>query len=145
MLINAPIRGNDKYGSGAYDAPRGSHNHRGADPACYPGSGVNSVSDGVVTKIGFPYSQDDPDLRLSTKEKEKFLNKKALRYVQITYGGLDFRYMYIIPSVKVGDKIQKGVPIGTSISLQHIYPGITEHFHFEIKENGKHINPGNYL
>lgn len=132
MLINAPLRLNDVHGSGAYGASRGSRVHKGVDIACYKGSEVLSVSDGIVTKIGYPY---DPN------------NKKKghLRYVQVTFGGSDFRYFYIYPTVGIGDNVKIGDALGITQGLSDIYEGITDHFHFEIKEKGVYINPMNFI
>ena len=134
------IRGDDIYGSGEYKASRGSRLHNGADLPCDPGELVSAASGGNVTKIGYPYSQGpdaDPD-------------KAALRYVQVTDKyGIDVRYFYVLPSVKVGDWVMERTVLGTAQGLNHIYPGITEHFHFEtlVMVNGKKVfsDPEQYL
>lgn len=132
MLIKAPIRGDDKHGSGVFGAPRGNRTHKGVDIACYEGSEVLSVTDGFITKIGYPYDPND--------------NKKGhLRYVQVTSGNLDFRYFYVHPTVSIGDKVIKGDMLGITQGLLKVYPGITDHFHFEVKEGDEHINPMNFL
>lgn len=122
MLIKAPLRGIDRWGSGAYLAPRGTHNHHGVDMACYPGSMILSMADGVVTKIGYPYDPRDS-------------SKGYLRYVEVTDAeGVRARYFYVDPMVATGDKIKRGDELGTSQSLQVLYPGITDHVHFELKD-----------
>jgi hypothetical protein len=40
ITIIPPIRGFDKYGSGAFGASRGGRPHKGDDIACYKGSAV---------------------------------------------------------------------------------------------------------
>ena len=132
MLVNAPLRGDDKHGSGYYGAPRGGRKHKGVDIACYKGSEVLSLSEGKVTKIGYPYDPNDS-------------KKGHLRYVQISYGDYDFRYFYVHPTVSIGDRVIKGDTLGITQGLTDIYPGITDHYHFEVKENGKIINPKEFL
>jgi len=134
ILIGAPIRGSDKQGSGAYMAPRGSRFHRGLDIACYAGSEVYSVSAGIVTKIGYPYDPRHPI-------------KGKLRYVEVQDGdGMRSRYFYVSPLVEVGDVVRRRELIGVTQGLINIYPGITDHFHFEVKsERGQFLNPHDYL
>lgn len=129
MLIIAPVRQSDKFGSGAYNAPRGSRKHKGLDFACYPGSLVVSLSSGVVTKIGYPYKGDF-----------------NLRHIEITDpGGLLLRYLYVSPLVDEGDMVTAWQTIlGSAQSLQYRYSGITGHVHFDIKKNGEYINPNDY-
>ena len=127
MIIRAPFRGGDKHGFGHFGASRGTRTHKGVDVACYAGSQIPSLTPGTVTKIGFPYSGDDP-------------KKGHLRYVEVTLDGNRFRYFYIEPSVEVGDVVIPGDQIGTSQGLLKIYPGITDHIHVE------QINPdGGYV
>ena len=146
IKISPPIRGQDSQGSGAFGAPRGSRTHIGIDLACMKGSKVLSVCDGKVTKIGYPYSQGEPKDEWPKWERNKFLKKKALRYVQVTdSNGYDVRYFYIEPSVKVGDEVLSGWTLGAVQGLANIYEGILEHFHFEVKKNGEIINPHTYL
>lgn len=133
IYIIPPLRTNDKYGSGAYLASRGHRLHQGIDVECPPGSRVLTVSSGLCTKIGFPYSQDN----------EK---KAQYRYIQITDDdGHDVRYFYVEPSVTIGDRVARMNPIGVAQDLQKIYPGITDHIHFEVKLGGAFINPHEYI
>ena len=133
ITITPPLRGQDSQGSGEFGAPRGNHTHQGIDLACMKDSLVRSVSAGSVTKIGYPYNPEDPE-------------KGHLRYVQVTdRNGFDVRYFYIEPMVKLGDSVLSGYAIGKVQGLTDIYKGITDHFHFEVKQNGKIINPHTYL
>lgn len=117
------IRGNDQHGSGAYKASRGSRLHNGIDICCEQGDDVQALSDGRVTKIGYPYAQG-PDADQ---------DKAALRYVQVSdREGIDVRYFYVAPTVQVGDTILAGDELGSAQGLGHIYEGITEHYHFEV-------------
>lgn len=134
MLISAPIRGQDKHGAGHFGAPRGGRTHNGIDIACYAGSVVYAASAGTVTKIGYPYDPNEP-------------KKGHLRYVQVSDGeGIDCRYFYVQPAVQVGDKVRAGEAVGKTQGLLEVYPGITDHFHFEVRhENGDYLDPVQYL
>lgn len=128
------IRGTDIWGSGYYLAPRGSRKHNGVDFCCHKGALVTSVTEGVVTKIGYPYSPADK-------------KKGHLRYVQVddTLGNA-VRYFYISPSVSVGDVVKVGKVLGIYQGLGEIYEGISEHTHFEVKDvNGEFIDPIGFL
>ncbi len=133
MIINAPVRGQDCQGSGGFGAPRGKRKHMGVDIACYKYSQVMSVCAGTVTKIGFPYHPNDPQ-------------RGHLRYVQVTdNGNLDHRYFYISPTVVVGQEISKGDVLGVTQGLTEIYKGITDHFHYELKDGDMFLNPHSIL
>jgi len=129
MNAELPVRGFDAHGSGAFGAPRGNNTHRGVDLACYKGTRIKAECAGRVTKIGYPYDPADP-------------KKGHLRYVQVTdSAGLDHRYFYISPLVIVGDPINFGDVIGVSQGLLRIYPGITDHIHYEIKSGNNYLDP----
>lgn len=127
------IRGFDCQGAGYFGAPRGDRVHKGIDFVDNHGDYVRSLNNGVVTKIGYPYSPTD-------KEKSHF------RYIQVTDGsGFECRYFYIDPILTVGAEINVGDVIGKAQNLKHVYPGITQHFHFEVKRSGEYMNPNHYL
>lgn len=135
MKIIAPPRGTDKWGSGAFEARRKRSDgtistHNGVDIACFKGSLILSVVKGVCTKIGYPYNPKD-------------FKKGHLRYVEITdRKGLRHRFFYVGPVVKVGTTVEKNSIIGVSQGLIEIYPGITDHIHYEIKrKDGSFVNP----
>ena len=136
MLIKPSIRGIDTYGSGAYGAPRGNHLHRGIDLSAYAGSQVYSITSGRVSKIGYPYSLEDE-------------RKAHFRYVEIqpdNGSGLFFRYFYLSPIIAVGDKVSQITVLGIVQDLTLVYPGITNHVHFEIKNQlGAFLNPGRFV
>ncbi len=134
LAVIPPVRQGDKWGSGVYGARRGSRVHKGVDYACAKGSVILAVSPGVVTKIGYPY---DP-----SNEK-----KGHYRYVQITTDlGAHERYFYISPSVEKGDIIEAGDALGEAQGLLKLYPGITDHIHFEVKfDSGEVVDPEHYL
>ena len=127
------LRGFDAQGSGAYLAPRGNRKHNGIDFKCKAGDLIQSVCDCEVTKIGYPYNPSDEE-------------KGHLRYVQVTdSNGVDVRYFYIEPMVRLGDRVTAMDVLGRSQDLTEIYKGITQHFHFECKAKGDIIDPNDYL
>ncbi len=133
ISIVPPTRAQDEWGDGRYKAPRGSRLHNGIDLACYAGSIILSPHSGTVTKIGYPYSPDDED-------------KGHLRYVQITEKNKFLcRYFYVLPSVKVGEPISPGDEIGVAQGLSDIYPGITDHIHYEVKIKQQFVDPNKDL
>ena len=136
VVIMPPARHTDIHGSGAFGAPRGHRMHNGIDLACYPNSIICALKPGTVTKIGYPYDPNKPGNA----------RKAHFRYVQVTDGqGHDLRYFYVDPAVQVGDVIETGQPLGHSQQLSRVFPGITDHIHFEVKVDGNHIDPTNIL
>jgi len=133
ISIIPPVRQSDAQGAGYYGAPRGSRKHKGIDYACAIGSTVLSKTLGVVTKIGYPYNPNDDE-------------KGHFRYVEVTsHKGDKFRYFYISPLVKLYNPVEPGDALGVTQELGKVYPSITEHTHFEIKDkNNRHINPLEY-
>ena len=118
-------RGQDKFGSGEFGAPRGDHTHHGIDYVCTNRAAILAPVDGMVTKIGYPYADD-----------------LEFRYVELTtIDGYHHRIFYIYPCVRDGEVIKDGQTIGYSQDLTERYPGITQHCHYEIKYQGKFINP----
>jgi murein DD-endopeptidase MepM/ murein hydrolase activator NlpD len=91
----------------------------------YANQVVVAFEGGTVSRIGFPYSQ-------------KSKAKKHFRYVEIaTADGCHHRYFYCAPLVDKGDVIERGQTIGSNQTLGLVYPDITQHTHFEVKD-GEH-------
>jgi len=120
-------RGHDAFGDGFFHASRdGGHRaHEGVDYDAAPGQPVLAPISGYVSKIGFAYPGDT-----------------RLRYVEIENPALRItaRALYVDPTVREGDSVQLGQSIGTALSLQRRYPGITNHVHLEIAEGGRKID-----
>jgi murein DD-endopeptidase MepM/ murein hydrolase activator NlpD len=111
------IRGTDKFGSGAFGSRRdgGKRTHLGVDAITVTNEDFHSRVAGTVSFLGYPYGDD-----------------LTYRYVQITdANGWKWRYYYVKPTVELGLKINIG--------------DMTQHVHFEIKVNNKHIDPTKYL
>lgn len=136
MKAYLPVRGTDAQGSGFYGAPRGSRTHHGIDYACYPETAICPFYAGVVTKLGKPY-RDNPTT-IDINEYERY------DYVQITdEKGVDHRYFYVEPLVALGDVVTTETEIGLSQELH--YKGITQHIHYEVKEDGVYLNPEDFI
>lgn len=120
------IRGCDRWGCGHFGAPRGKRKHMGVDLEYAPGSPVEALTPGTVSKLGYPYADD-----------------LHFRYVEITDdAGARWRYFYVDPRVTVGQYVEAYQEIGVSQYLGLRYPGITEHVHIEIiKADGEYLDP----
>ena len=119
------IRGTDSWGQGHYGASRGDRTHKGIDYVAEVGAEVYPDVSGIVTKIGYPYSDD-----------------LSYKYVQISSGGYHYRYFYLEPVVLVGQAVSPDTVIGTVQNLDRRYAGITPHVHKEVKdESGNYYNP----
>lgn len=120
----------DEYGSGAYGAPRGTRTHKGIDLSCYPGTIICSGHYGKVTKLGHTYPDD-----------------LSFRYVEVTSRfGHSYRFFYVEPHVQIGDSVSPRTVLGHSQDLGKRYPGITNHVHFEVRdENGEVVDTTGYF
>lgn len=120
-------REHDGYGEGRFGASRdgGAREHAGVDYVAEAGQRVVAPISGYVTRIGFPYGDDE-----------------RLRYVEITNPALKLtaRVFYLRPDVQVGQAVRVGKPIGRAATLQDRYPGITDHVHLEVRERGRTLD-----
>ena len=125
------IRGLDCHGSGAWQAPRGHRKHNGVDVVCQPGDKVRSLTDGKVTKYGYPYNPSS--------------EKGYLRYVEVTDANrARIRYFYVERNfdIVIGKTVTRGDILGKAQNIEEIYSGITQHYHLEIIA---YTNPLEYL
>jgi len=133
------VRGQDNSGTGQFGVSRdgGRRSHEGLDFVGKPGQDVRAITDGVVTKLGYPYDND-----------------LSYRYVEIeTSNGYHVRQHYIAPSkgLKIGSRVSAGQVIGTQQSIDRRYRGITEHVHVEVwpkakqKQKGMAIDPAPFF
>jgi len=140
MFLKAKKRGIDSMGSGAYGASRGSRTHNGVDLCADPGESIHSHVSGIVTKFGRPYAPSN--------NSEKDVLKSALRYVEIQDSDGDkhrFFYVKALPELEIGSVISIADEIGTAANLNEIWPTMKNHIHYEVKRDGKHINPEHFL
>lgn len=120
-------RGEDAFGDGWFHARRdgGSREHEGVDYDAHAGQTVVAPISGYVSKIGYAYP-----------------GNATLKYVEIENPALhlEARVFYVDPDVHVGESVALDHPIGHAHTLQHRYPGITDHVHLEIDEAGRKID-----
>jgi murein DD-endopeptidase MepM/ murein hydrolase activator NlpD len=125
-------RGVDGYGSGAYGAPRGSRKHKGLDLRIGIGEEVYAPRDGKIKQtVGVPYSAQ-------TMEHQHY------KYVSLVdANGFEHVLMYIKASqgLKKGMRVKAGDVIGYAQGLQLLYPGISEHVHYQVDYKGKYFHP----
>ncbi len=133
MKGRLPHRGEDAWGSGAFGASRGSRTHSGQDYAAWPGTTVECWVAGTVTTLGYTYATGTGGI----DEADSY------RYVEVTAAdGHRFRYHYVSPSVKVGDELAEGDPLGQLQDIALRYPDITPHVHLEVyDQDGGLIDP----
>lgn len=131
-MIIPPLRSTDNWGSGQYLASRGERYHKGEDVACYPDSILLSDFDAQVIRVGHPYS--------------KYGKKGYLRLIELAVDAqTKVKIMYIYPSVQPGQFVKKGDELGIVQDLTIIYPGMTNHYHWEVWVEGCHVNPSIWL
>jgi murein DD-endopeptidase MepM/ murein hydrolase activator NlpD len=107
----------DSEGDGAFASRRGGKRHKGADFEFEPDETVRSPISGLVTRVGLPY--EDAPYRLI-----EILSHK---------GYLLWRFLYVKPSVKAGDRIEVDQTIGTAQDISKRYSGkMIPHVHVEI-------------
>lgn len=138
MFAVPKMRPSDDFGSGYFGASRGARKHVGIDFDVEPETVVFSLTDGKVTKIGYPYGND-----------------LSYRYVQVTHSSGDkLRYFYTIPtqdfgSFDVGREIKKGDPLGVVQDVSARYDTdarkMNNHVHFEIMRGLEYLNPSDWL
>ena len=131
-MIIPSIR-SDSFGNGAYLSPRGKRLHQGVDFET-PIADTPFFSDvsGEVIRIGYPYAKTGP--------------KSEYRLIEIRMDAqTKIKYMYLSPTVLQGERIERGEVIGHVQDLNKIYPGITNHVHFEVWVEGMHVDPLQWL
>ena len=130
MYAKLPERGVDHYGSGKFGAPRGNHDHHGIDYSCPPGAIVYSPVEGIVSKLGYPYSND-----------------LSYRYVQVTDEADHlYRVFYIEPLVDLEEEVDTETAIGICQDLTTRYQnGITNHVHLEVKYGHIYLPPDSWV
>lgn len=130
------VRGPDKWASqgGAYHAARSrdgrSRQHEGVDLVCPPHTPIYAPEACIFDRIADPY----PD------SKDGIL----LGCVLALHAGGKVKILYMEPTkqMKAGMMLTSGTLVGFSQSLQHLYPGITDHVHLEYyNPSGERVDP----
>ena len=132
--IGLMIRGDDKYGSGAYGAPRSrdgvAHPHYGLDIVTVPGQTIIMPAPMKCLRVAKPYADDDTLSGIVIEAMD----------------GLQVKILYVDPILKmIGQFWTRGTLIAHAQSLQERYPGITNHAHFEVWKAGQRFDPTPYF
>ena len=124
------IRGEDRWGSGAYGAPRGDRLHRGVDIVVAEGAAVFAPFNATIIREATPYEDDD-------------------RYTGVLLAGIDAWADYEIKLFYLRapheGTVVAGEPLGIAQDLSARYPDITNHVHLELWHHGEVIDPTSYL
>ncbi|MBI5120991.1 MAG: M23 family metallopeptidase [Rhodospirillales bacterium] len=140
-VANGKMRGCDgaDFGCGHYGARRRKpdgkiYPHTGVDIAVEPGGAVSSPAEGTVERNNIdPYGD------------------RTFKGVLIrTDDGHEVRVLYVDPSVKAGDRVKAGSPIGTAqdLSKKHKPRGrdkMTNHVHVDVKKGKDFKDPTKIL
>ena len=116
----------DTWGSGQYQAPRGSRKHDGLDIKATSGQRVFAPFPGVITRVARPYANDP-------------------RYTGIVlegsgeWTGYSLKIFYLEGLVSGG--VDAGQLIGYAQDLGWKYTNITNHIHVEAYDTFGRINP----
>lgn len=134
------VRGPDKFASqgGAYHAARStsgrSRFHEGIDLVATPGEEVVAPVPCYFVRWADPY----------VDKRDAVLFGCLLR----TVDSWNIKMLYMKPTeeMKNGMLVKRGQVIGHAQSLQHLYPGITDHIHVELyRPSGERIDPTGYF
>ncbi len=123
---NQVIRDSDKWGSGAFDAPRGNRRHRGLDILTHHGQTLYSPVSGTITRYADPY-EDDP--RYSG----------CLIQGSGPWSGYDIKVFYL-EQVTLGI-VDQDTHFAIAQDIERKYPGILNHVHLEVWHGKTLIDP----
>ncbi|CAB1325515.1 unnamed protein product [Coregonus sp. 'balchen'] len=110
-------RTGDRWGQGQYGARRGDRVHQGLDIVCNDGATVYAPFDVKLNGKVIVYT--DP--------KKAAINDG----INLSGEGLCFKLFYVKPD-KYSGVVKKGQRIGTLLTMQSVYPGITSHVHVQM-------------
>ena len=144
LLCQAPLRGTDDWGSGAFGSSRVDRIHTGEDVVMAVGSLVMAPVSGKITKLGFAYA-DDPTYRIVDITDSKN-NRHRLFYVQP------------LDTIKVGQHVAEGALVGEVQDVAERYNELTikgghltsklmkNHVHYEIiNGSGEYLDPKEFI
>ncbi|NP_001117781.1 LECT2 neutrophil chemotactic factor precursor [Oncorhynchus mykiss] len=110
-------RTGDRWGQGHHGASRGGRAHQGLDIVCNDGATVYAPFDVKLNGKVIVYT--DP--------KKAAINDG----INLSGEGLCFKLFYVKPD-KYSGVVKKGQRIGTMLTMQSAYPGITSHVHVQM-------------
>src|SRR5262245_38036959 len=135
--IGLMIRGPDRWAreGGAWHALRARHGRprrrEGVDVVTVPGQPIVAPVPAIFVRPADPY----PDA------EDGILSGALLR---TAVGGVEIKIFYceMAPGIRAGRSLKQGEPFAIAQSLQHLYPGIQDHIHVEIRlASGERIDP----
>lgn len=120
-------RASDEYGSGQFHAGRTKgkkrHEHQGLDVLASPNEQIFSPIDGEIIREAIPYP---PFTGIAIRGTGDYAGYEVkLFYVQGYFCG----------------PVKAGAAIGVAENLAKKYPGITNHVHLEVRNQGKVVPP----
>jgi murein DD-endopeptidase MepM/ murein hydrolase activator NlpD len=122
-----PLRGADPKGDGQFAAGRGGKRHKGEDYQFSEGDPVRTPVSGIVTRLGWCY------------EKESYRLVEILSHK----GAFLWRFLYIKPTVKAGQKVFEGDLIGHAQDIASKYGGgMKNHCHVEVSVSPRQLIGG---
>lgn len=104
--------------------------HGGIDFLCVPGTEVCAAADGVICEV-----VDDPMMGVCVGISHT--GGAVTRYCGLSEESLEL--------TKVGDEVKRGQSIGSSGSTSLIESAEEDHLHFELRVNGSHENPADFM
>lgn len=127
-------RRRDGYGSGDFGAPRGRRKHHGLDIAIQAGMPVYAPEGGKIARVDAPVYSNPAKAH------------KTLVHI-LAGNGASHLLMYVkaAQGLRVGDMVEAGHLVGYAQGLQDIYPGITDHIHWEVRTPEERIDPIAYM
>lgn len=117
----------DAEGDGHFATSRGGRLHNGVDYRFEEGEDVKSPVSGLITRLGYAYPNE------------------PYRLVEILShsGDLLWRFLYVHPKVKAGDKIILDQTIGTAQKISNKYgEKMLDHVHVEVNVNPRYLLGG---
>ena len=131
-LLQGPLRmrGDDDWGSGAFNAPRGERKHRGIDIITSPGEEIYCPIDGRIVRVAEPYD-DEPRYN------------GLLLAGSGSWEGYEIKLFYL-DGFSLGP-IEQGALMARSEDISIRYPGITNHVHLEVRRDGDLLDPTSFF
>ena len=126
----------DSEGDGNFGSKREDRLHKGVDITVRPGQMVPAPIDGVVTKKKDVYKDDNMGLHSTHIEGTGKWTGYTVKMFYMDYTAL-----------KEGTPVKRGALLGPAqdVSLRHKKKNMTPHIHYEVRKDGKLIDPTKML